>query len=69
MGNFTLHADFFQNQLFTKNSFRNTIRIPNSLDPDQARHFVGPGLGPNCLERSSADGTSGQRVEVIYYIV
>ena len=28
-----------------------------SLDPDQARHFVGPDLGPNCLQRLSADNT------------
>ena len=35
--------------------FFNTIRVSNSLDPDQARHFVGPDLGPNCLQRSSAD--------------
>ena len=21
------------------------------LDPDQARHYVGPDLGPNCLQR------------------
>ena len=28
-----------------------------SLDPDQARHLVGPDLGPNCLQRLSADGT------------
>ena len=27
----------------------------NSLDPDQERHFVGPDLGPNCLQRLSAD--------------
>ena len=26
----------------------------NSLDPDQDQHFVGPGLGPNCLQRVSA---------------
>ena len=26
-----------------------------SLDPDQAQHFVGPDLGPNCLQRLSAD--------------
>ena len=32
--------------------FFNTIRVSNSLDPDQARHFVGPDLGPNCLQRS-----------------
>ena len=25
----------------------------NSLDPDQARHIVGPDLGPNCLQRLS----------------
>ena len=34
---------------------RNTIRVSNSLDPDQARHYVGPGLGTNCLQRLSAD--------------
>ena len=33
----------------------NTIRVSNSLDPDQARHFVRPDLGPNCLQRLSAD--------------
>ena len=32
---------------FLKNSFR----MSNSLDPDQARHFVRPDLGPNCLQR------------------
>ena len=36
---------------FFKKSFRNTIRVSNSLDPDQARHFVGPDLGTNCLQR------------------
>ena len=24
----------------------------NNLDPDQARHLVGPDLGPNSLQRS-----------------
>ena len=43
---------------FSKNSFRNIIRVSNSLDPDQAGHFVGPDLGPNCLQRISADNTS-----------
>ena len=28
----------------------NTIRVTNSLDPDQARRFVGPDLGTNCLQ-------------------
>ena len=40
---------------FSKNSLRNTIRVSNSLDPDQAQHFVAPDLGPNYLQRLSAD--------------
>ena len=36
--------------------------MSNSLDPDQARHFVVPDLGPNCLPRLSADDNSRQRV-------
>ena len=51
-----------QNQLFRKNSFRNTIRVLNSLDRDEARHFIGPDLGSNCFYRLSADDTSRQRV-------
>ena len=53
-----LSADFFSKSTFLKNSFRNTIRVSNSLGPDQARHFVRPDLGPNCLQRLSADDTS-----------
>ena len=30
----------------------------NSLDPDQAQHFVEPDQGPNCLQKLSADDTS-----------
>ena len=41
----------------------NTIRVSNSLDQDQGQHFVGPDLGPNCLQRLSADNKSGQRVK------
>ena len=50
-------ADFFSKPSFSKDSFRNTIRVSNSLDPDQARHFVRPDLGSNCLQRLSADDT------------
>ena len=32
-------------------SFKEYIRVSNNLDPDQARHFVGPGLGPNYLQQ------------------
>ena len=51
-------AEFFRNRFFSKNSFRITIRVANSLDLDQARHFVGPDLVPNCLQKLSADDTS-----------
>ena len=40
--------DFFQNHFFFEKSFRITIRVTNSLDPD---------LGPNCLEMLSAYDT------------
>ena len=51
---------------FLKNSFRNTIRMSDSLDPDQARHIVRPDLGPNCLPRPSADDTGIQRVKEFF---
>ena len=34
--------------------------MSNNLDPDQDRHFVEPDLGPNCLQRLSADDTGRQ---------
>ena len=39
----------------SKESFRNTIRMSNSLHLDQARHFVRPDLYSNCLQSLSAD--------------
>ena len=38
--------------------FFNAIMVSNSLDPDQAQCLVGPDLGPNCLQRFSADNKS-----------
>ena len=35
---------------FSKNSFRNTIRVSNNLDPDQDQHYVGPDLSPSCFQ-------------------
>ena len=51
---------------FSKNSFRNTIRLANSLDPDQGRRPVGPDLGPSCSQMLSADDTSRQIVEHVF---
>ena len=50
---------------FSKTFFRNIIRVSNSLNPDQARHFVGPDLGPICLQRLSADDISKQKVNAL----
>ena len=57
-------ADFFKFVLF-KNSFRNTIRVSKSLDPDQEWHSVVPVLGPNCLQRLSADKKSSPARKVL----
>ena len=48
---------FFSKSTFSKYSFRNIFRVSNSLDPDQARRFVGPGLDPDSLQILSADDT------------
>ena len=42
-------SDYFQKKKNSINSFRNTFRVSNCLDPDQDRCFVGPDLGTNCL--------------------
>ena len=48
---------FFKTSVF-KNSLRNAIKVSNSLDPDQARQYVGPGLGPDCLQALTKVDTS-----------
>ena len=53
---FLLSADFFQNNIFKKI----LSGIPSGyhrFDLDQAQRFVGPDLGPNCLQKLSADDT------------
>ena len=50
---FFTFADFAQNNVFKK--FLQENFLFNSLDPNQARHFVSPDLGPNCLQKLSAD--------------
>ena len=54
---------FFAISIFSKYYFWITIRVSTSLDPDQARQFVGPDLDPNCLQRLSADDMGRQRVK------
>ena len=40
--------------------------MSNSLDLDQAPHFVGPDLGPNCLQKLSADDNVTAHIVVIF---
>ena len=51
------HLQIFLKINFFENYFRNTIKVSNSLDPDQAGQFVGPDLGTNCLQKFLADDT------------
>ena len=57
-----LQIFFFEISLFVffflSKSFRNIIRVSNSLDPDHARRIIRPNLCPKCLQRLSADDTS-----------
>ena len=46
---------FFKINFFEKFFQEYLIRVSNSLDPDQAQHFVGPDLGPNCLQKLADD--------------
>ena len=53
---FSMSVVFFRIKTFFKKIFFwDLIRVSNCLDPDQARHYVGPDLGPNCLQWLSAD--------------
>ena len=51
-------AGFVQNKLIQKNISGTLIECQTVLDTDQERHFVGPNLGPNCLQKLSTDGKS-----------
>ena len=55
----------FSKLTFSKNSFGNTpLECQNSLDPDQARHFVGPDLDLDCSQRLSADDSIANRQKI-----
>ena len=42
---------------FFEKLFKETDRVSNSLDPDQAWCFLSPDVGPNCLQRLLAYDT------------
>ena len=65
-GCFFVVCRIFSKSTFSKNYFRNTIWVSNRLDPDHDLHFVGPDLGPNCLQKLSADDTSRQKIIITH---
>ena len=58
------HLLTLSKQFFLDFFFQNSLRISNGLEPDQGRHCVGPDLGPNCLQRLSADNKEGKEFTV-----
>ena len=60
---------YFSKLTISKNYFRYTIWVLNSLDPDQPLFLVGPDLGPNCLQKLSADDTSMQGLNGNYCMI
>ena len=60
LGNFArffVACCFFSKSTFLIFFFRNTIKVSNSFDPViSAQHFVGPDLGPICLQQTALGG-------------
>ena len=64
----TLHNSLLPANFPSKpTSIKNTIRVSNSLDPNQARPFVWPILGPYCLQKLSTENTNRQRINLSAY--
>ena len=66
---FVVGCWLFWKDIFSKNSYRNTIRVLHSLDQDQN---VRPNLGPNSLLKFWVDdkiATSKERVVIIQSVV
>ena len=49
-----------------KQLFQEYDQCHTVLDPDQARHSVGPDLGPNCLQRLSAEELAGKELNLLF---
>ena len=58
-------VDFCQNSFFKK--FFQRYPSVKQFDPDQDQYSVGPDLGPNCLQKLSADAASKERVKCDKY--
>ena len=64
-GNFACFCFLSSAADFLKKNLSGIPSVSNRLEPDQARHFVGPDLGPNCLQNylQTKAAASGKRVE------
>ena len=51
LGNFSLSTDLLSKSTFSKISFRDTNRVSDRLDQDQARRFVWPDMGSNLFAK------------------
>ena len=67
----TTHTNFKNAYVFlTKNTLRNicSIQVSNSLDPDQARHIVGPDLVQSVCkgyQQTTKTATIGERFKIL----
>ena len=58
LGNFSCilsSADFCSKLTFSKRFFHDIIKVSIKVGQEQARQFVGPGLGPDYLQGLSGD--------------
>ena len=58
------HLLIFSNPSFSENHFMNDIKNVKQFGPRSGPDIVRPDLGPNCLQRLTADDTRGQRVNI-----
>ena len=57
------HTSYVGGIIITKKSFRNTISVKQFRSRSGPMFFFGPDLGPNCLQRLSADNKSPHYLE------
>ena len=58
-----LSSNFSKAIIISRKFLTQIPSVLNSLDPDQARHFVWPDLGPNCLQQLSVKNITRLRVK------
>ena len=62
-----MHWLIHQNKIFKIFRGITRSRMSNSSDLDQARRFVGPDMGPDCLQSLYADGNAATSRKRVYF--